>query len=55
MSDVLNHWHRQKAKRFAQAPAEYACAVTRYRQPSHGWKVALAIAAVLVLTAWRIA
>jgi hypothetical protein len=54
MSDLLHQWHKQKARRFSQAPAEYAAAIECYRPASHGWKVALVVAAVLVLAAWSI-
>jgi hypothetical protein len=54
MIDITYHHARQRAKRFSQAPAEYAAAIECYRPASHGWKVALCVAAVLVLAAWSI-
>jgi predicted MarR family transcription regulator len=54
MSDLLHQWHKQKARRVAASPIEYAAAIECYRPASHGWKVALCVAAVLVLAAWSI-
>jgi hypothetical protein len=52
MIDITYHHARQRARRTSATPAEYAAAIECYRPANHGWKVVLAVAAVLVLTAW---
>jgi hypothetical protein len=52
--DFLAMHHQYRAKSTTMRGAEYAAAIECYRPASHGWKVALVVAAVLVLAAWSI-
>jgi hypothetical protein len=54
--DILNLHQRQKARRTAQMPAEYACSIQGYKRPANNAsRVLLVLAAMLLLAAWRIA
>jgi hypothetical protein len=55
MIDILNLHQRQKARRTAQSPSEYAASVQCFKRPhNHASRVLLGIAAVLLLAAWRL-
>jgi hypothetical protein len=55
MIDILNLHQRQKARRTAQSPHEYAASVQCFKRPhNNASRVLLGVAAVLLLAAWSI-
>jgi hypothetical protein len=52
--DIHSLAAKQRARRTAQMPAEYACSIQGYKRPANNAsRVLLVIAAMLLLAAWR--